>query len=83
MDVNARHYRWSESRSRVCQICDMGKDETVEHVVLECEKYYRNIMEMMRVLLTEMRREMNEVIERTGREWMVCWETSTRMIDMK
>ncbi|MPC81758.1 hypothetical protein E2C01_076391 [Portunus trituberculatus] len=38
MDVNARNYRWSESRSKVCQICDMGEDETLEHVVLECVK---------------------------------------------
>ena len=37
MDVNARSYRWSESRSKVCQMCDMGEDETVEHVMLECE----------------------------------------------
>ena len=43
-------------------------------------------MEMMRVILTEMGREMNKVIERIGREWMVllvglCGETSTRLID--
>ena len=27
MDVNERNYRWSESRSKVCQMCDMGEDE--------------------------------------------------------
>ena len=68
MDVNVRNYRWSEFRSKVCQMCDMGEDETVEHMVLECEKYDRDIMEMIRVILTEMGREINEVIERTGRE---------------
>ena len=52
-------------------MCDMREDVTVELVVLECEKYDRDKMEMMRVILTEMGREMNEVIERTGREWMV------------
>ena len=50
MDVNARNYRWSESRTKVCQMCDMGEDEMVEHVVLECEKYER--MEIMHVVLT-------------------------------
>ena len=40
----------------------------------------------MRVILTEMGRELNEVIEKTGREWMVlllelCGKTSTKMID--
>ena len=69
MDVNARNYRWSgQSRSKVCQMCDMGEDETVEHVVLECEMYDRDRMEMMHVILTEMGCEM---IERTGRQWMV------------
>ena len=55
MDVNARNYRWSESRSKVC----LGEDEMVEHVVLKCEKYDRDRMEIMRVLLTEMGREIN------------------------
>ncbi|MPC40918.1 hypothetical protein E2C01_034492 [Portunus trituberculatus] len=39
MDVNARNYRWSKSRSKVCQMCDMGEDETVKHIMMECEKY--------------------------------------------
>ena len=52
MDVNARNYRWSESRSKVRQMCDMGEDETVELVVLECVKYDHDRMEMMRMILT-------------------------------
>ena len=68
------------------QMCDMGENETAEHVVLECEKFDRNRMEMMHLILTEMGREMNEVTERTGREWMVfllgmCGEGNERMID--
>ena len=34
-------------------------------------KYDRDRMELMLMILTEMGCEMNEVIERTGREWMV------------
>ena len=49
----------------------MGEDETVEHMVLQCGKYDLETMEMMHVILTEMGREINEVIERTGREWIV------------
>ncbi|KAG0724425.1 hypothetical protein GWK47_040581 [Chionoecetes opilio] len=80
------NYRWSESGSKVCQMCDMSEDETVEHVILECEKYSGERMEMMRVVLTEMGGDMNEVVERTGREWMLlllgrCVETSGRMIE--
>ncbi|MPC27508.1 hypothetical protein E2C01_020681 [Portunus trituberculatus] len=42
-DVNASNYRWSEFRSKVCQMYDMGgEDETVEHVTLECEKSSRS-----------------------------------------
>ena len=37
---------------------------------VEGEYEYERI-EMMCVILIEMEREMNEVIERTGREWMV------------
>ena len=67
-------------------MCDIGEDKTVEHVVLECEKYDHDRMEMMGGILTEMGHKMNEVIERTGREWIVlllglCGETSTSMID--
>ena len=36
MDVNERNYRCSESCSKVCQMCNMGEDESVEHVVLDC-----------------------------------------------
>ena len=52
-------------------MCDMGEDETVEHVVLEHEKYDSDRMEMMHVILTEMGCEMNVMVERTGREWLV------------
>ena len=86
MDVNERNYRWSESRSKVCQMCDMGEDESVEHVVLECEKYERDRMEMMQVILTELGPSWDERVEKTGREWMVlllglCRETNERMIE--
>ncbi|MPC59521.1 hypothetical protein E2C01_053544 [Portunus trituberculatus] len=54
MDVNTRNYRWSESRSKVCQVCDMGEDETVEHVVWECERYERERRKMLQVILTEL-----------------------------
>ena len=91
MGVNERNYRWSESRSKVCQMCDMGEDESVEHVVLECEKYERDRMEMMQVILTELGHSWDERVEKTGREWMVllllllllglCRETNERMIE--
>ena len=64
-------------------MCDMEEDGTVEHVVLECEKYDRDRMEMLHVILTEMGREMNEMIEKIGRVLLVglCGQTNTRMID--
>ena len=87
MDVNVRNYRWSESGSKVCQRCDMGEDETVaEHVLLECDKYDCERRDMMRIVLAEMGYEENDMVERTGREWMVlllglCGDTTARMID--
>ena len=93
MDVNERNYRWSESCSKVCQLmCDMGEDESVEHVVLECEKYERDRMEMMQVILTELGHSWDERVENTG--WVLlhteyrmvlllglCRETNERMIE--
>ena len=49
-----KNYRWSESRSKVCQMCERREDETVEHVILECEKYDSDRMEIMHVVLTDM-----------------------------
>ena len=71
MDVNERNYRWSESCNKVSQMFDMGEDELVEHVVLECEKYERDRMEIMQVILTELGHSWEERVEKTGREWMV------------
>ena len=68
MDVNARNYRWSEFRSKVCQMCDTGEDKTVHHVILECEMYDSDKMEMIHVILNGMGCEIHEVVERTGRE---------------
>ncbi|MPC37376.1 hypothetical protein E2C01_030850 [Portunus trituberculatus] len=86
INVNARNYRWCESRSKVCQMCDMGEDETVKHVVLGCERYERDRREMMQVILTELGHNRDEILEKTGREWMVlllglCREMSERMIE--
>ena len=69
--LNAGNYSWLESRSKVCQTCDMGHDETVAHVILEYKKYDHDIMEIVRMILNEMGRETNEVIDRTRREWIV------------
>ena len=68
MDVNTRSYRWSESSSKVCQMWDIGEDEMVDHLVLECVKYARDRNEMMQVMLRELG---NVIMERTGKEWMV------------
>ena len=40
----------------------------MEHVVLECEKYERDRMEMMQVILTELGHRLDERVEKTGRD---------------
>ena len=70
MDVNARNYRWTESGSKACQKCETGVDETVEHVVLECERYERERVEMMQAVMSEMGCEEGVWMELTGEEWM-------------
>ena len=64
-------------------MCGMGEDETVVHVVLECERYARDRNEMMQVVLSELG---SARVEKTGREWMMlllglCGETNERMIE--
>ena len=49
-------------------MCDTGDNETVEHVKLVCGKYGSDIMDIVHVILTEIGREINEVVGRTGRE---------------
>ncbi|MPC41948.1 hypothetical protein E2C01_035558 [Portunus trituberculatus] len=45
----------------------MWEDETVEDVVLECEKYERERREMMQVILTELGHNRDERVAKTGR----------------
>ncbi len=47
-------------------MCDIGEDETVEHMVLECVKYARDRNEMMQVV----QRELGKVRVKTGKEWI-------------
>ena len=86
MNVNARNYRWSESRSKECQMCARRVDETVVHVMLFCERYQRERTEMMRVVLSEMGGDVDGRTGGTEREWMVRLlglsdEASVRMIE--
>ena len=38
MSMHVRNNGWSESCGKVCQMCDMGEDEMVAHVLMGCEK---------------------------------------------
>ena len=63
----------------------MGEDESVEHVVLECDKYERDRIEMI-ASDSDLGHSWDERVEKTGREWMVlllglCRETNERMIE--
>ena len=68
MDVNARNYRGFQSCSKSCQMYDMGEDGTIGHMIQVCEKYDSDRMDMMNLIRTEMGCEINEVIQRTGKE---------------
>ena len=86
MGVNARSYRWSESQSKTCQMCEMGENETVEHVFLECEGYANERWEMMQTTLRELGCKENERTEKTGKEWMMvlvglCEESTEGIIE--
>jgi hypothetical protein len=50
LEVNARTYRWNESRSKVCEMCDLNENETVVHVLVECNRYERERTRLLEVL---------------------------------
>ena len=54
LELNSRTYKWNDEGSKVCNKCDRGVDETIEHVMLECEKYEREREEMLNVVKLEL-----------------------------
>jgi hypothetical protein len=69
LSVNAQTYRWNERREDICFMCDKGERETVEHVMMECDAYEQEILEM-RVILKERDEGDDVVYERTGDKWI-------------
>ncbi|MPC44286.1 hypothetical protein E2C01_037957 [Portunus trituberculatus] len=57
MDVNARNYRRSESTAKCARCVIWGR---TKHVTLECEKYEREMHEMMQVILSELGHDRDE-----------------------
>ena len=39
LEVGDRTYRFNETREKTCLGCNMGVDETVEHIMAECPAY--------------------------------------------
>ena len=58
LEVNARTYRWNESKSKECDMCACGMDETVYHVIVECESYMEERSELMQVVKRELGEEV-------------------------
>ena len=71
LEVNSRVYRWKNGGSKVCEVCERGVDETVEHLMLECEGYECARGRMLGVVLEEIGMEAwSEMRERDVRERM-------------
>ena len=70
LSVNARTYRWNERREDICFMCNSGERETVEHLMMECEAYESERLEMIGVILDERGEGDGVMYERTGDEWM-------------
>ena len=48
--------------------------------MLECEKYERDWMEMMQVILTELGHSWDERVEKTGRKWMALLKDTNNIL---
>ena len=53
LEVNARTYRFNEEGVKRCLKCDLGEDEMVMHVLVECDKYDRERKKFLDVLRRE------------------------------
>ena len=49
LELNARTYRWSKNCKKLYRNCNLGADETVLHVIVECPKYERDRAEVIRI----------------------------------
>ena len=70
LSVNARTYRWNERREDICFMCNSGEREMVEHLIMECEAYESERLEMIGVILDERGEDDGVMYERTEDEWM-------------
>lgn len=51
LEVAARTYRWENDGCKVCRMCDSGVDETIKHLIFECDRYdieRRTLFEVVR-----------------------------------
>ena len=39
LELNSRVYRWTNGGSKTCIVCESGEDETIEHMITECDRY--------------------------------------------
>lgn len=70
LGVNARTYRWNERREKECFMCDKNETETVEHLMLECEAYEVERIDMMNDVLEELGENDGQMYERTAEDWI-------------
>jgi len=50
LEVNARTYRWNEGGIKKCMNCDLNEDETVMHVMVECDRYDAERQSLLNVI---------------------------------
>ena len=71
LEVNSRVYRWENDGSKLCIMCRVGEDETVEHLMLECERYEYERQRMLETVVEEIGVDRwNEVKERSVNDQM-------------
>ena len=53
LEVNARTYRWNDRKTKECFMCACGIDESVYHVIVECEAYEQERSILMQIISSE------------------------------
>ena len=62
LEVNTRTYRWSVDGVRECNVCGIGAEENMNHLIVECSGYVckRDVF-------------MRHVSETIGEDFMTNW----------
>ena len=76
LELNSRVYRWTNGGSKTCIVCESGEDETIEHMITECDRYVDARARMLNIVKEQIGVEewnrMSERNDNTEVKYLLC-----------